>query len=178
MVIGAVLLAKGVFGGSTSAANRSGSGANGPAPVPAGYATFADPAGHYAVGVPQGWQPAPQRSGIIDVNSSTDDGQFLRFISMRTRSTALSALSSEEPGLAGRYRTYHKLGLAGVDYRGYDAADWEFTFVRGGVTKHVLYRAFVLHGWLYGLYLSAPDGAFGGLRHYFDTAAATFAPKS
>jgi hypothetical protein len=178
VVIGAVLLAKGVFGGTTSTANRSGSVANGAAPVPAGYATFTDPTGHYTVGVPQGWQPAPQRAGVIDVTSPTDDGQFLRFISMPTRSTALSALSAEEPGLAGRYRTYHKLGLAGVDYRGYDAADWEFTFVKGGATKHVLYRTFVLHGWLYGLYLSAPDGAFGGLRPYFDTAAATFAPTS
>ena len=182
VLVGAVLLANGVFGSSGAAPTRSagpgGSAATGPAPVPAGYVTFTDPAGHYTVGVPQDWQPVPYRSGIIDVRNPADRDQFLRFIARHNNTPALAELTSEEPGFASRYPTYHKIGLGSVDYRGYDAADWEFTFIRGGITKHVLYRLFTVHGWLYGLYLSAPDDAFGGLRQHFDTAAATFAPTS
>ena len=47
-----------------------------------------------------------------------------------------------------------------------------------GATKHVLYRLFVVKGQYFGVYLSAPEKSFSGLRPQFDTAAATFAVPS
>jgi hypothetical protein len=66
--------------------------------------------------------------------------------------------------------------LTKVSYRGYDAADWEFTFSRNGTIRHVIYRAVVVNGASYGLYLSAPDQQWADSRRFFDVAAGTFQP--
>ncbi len=61
-----------------------------------------------------------------------------------------------------------------MSYRQYDTADWEFTFARNGTLRHVLYRAIVVNGASYGIYLSAPDREWAASRRVFDVAAATF----
>lgn len=180
----AVLLIVGVFllqgvvngGGKNKPAPTPTSTApgDGPIAVPAGYTTFNGPSGRYSVGVPDGWKPQPQRSGIVDIQNPTDSGEFLRMLSLKSSASALAALSSEEPGFAKRYPSYRKIRLQDVTYRNYDAAEWEFTFDRNGVTRHVLYRAFSHDGRLYGIYLSAPETDFAQLRGRFDMAAATF----
>lgn len=183
LLIGGVVLIKGVSGGSAPAprptrTSGGSSGNSGPAGIPTGYQQFTDPGGLYTVGVPDGWRPLPQRVGVIDVHNPTNDAEFLRLMAQRSGATALAALESEEPGFATRYPSYVKVSMATAAYRGYDAADWEFTFVRNGVQRHVLYRAFVLGGRLFGIYLSAPEDAFGDARRHFDTATTTFVVTS
>ena len=64
--------------------------------------------------------------------------------------------------------------LARVDYRGLDAADWEFTFTLDGVPRHVLYRGIITGGKTYGLYLSTPESRWAASRNVFQVAADTF----
>ncbi|HSV66639.1 MAG TPA: serine/threonine-protein kinase [Mycobacteriales bacterium] len=179
LILGGAILLKGVFGGAGGPAGSgagNGSHASGPA-LSAAYRTFTDPRGTYTVSVPQGWVAEPGQRGVVDVQDPADSGRFLRFISDRSGRDPLAVLRSEEPGFAKRYPSYTKISLGVVDFRGFDAADWEFTFVKDGVTKHVLYRTFRVDRRRYGIYLSAPDPQFAAVRQHFDAAAASFTPQ-
>lgn len=59
-----------------------------------------------------------------------------------------------------------------MNYRGYDAADWEFTF--GEQQRHVLYRGVVVDGRTYGIYLSVPADRWAESKPVFQVAADTF----
>jgi hypothetical protein len=139
---------------------------------------YTPPAGTYTVSLPQNWIREERTGNVTEVHSPGDRNEFIRLIAGGPGSNALAELNSEERGFRSRYPTYSKIGLGIVEFRGYNAADWEFTFEKDGARKHVLYRLFVANGLYYGIYLSAPEDAFGGLRPQFDTAAETFALKS
>jgi eukaryotic-like serine/threonine-protein kinase len=184
LLLAGVLLMKNVLsggsgsprgGGGTAGSTPRPTGTVGAASIPAGYQTFTGPDGSYTVGIPDGWTANRTSDAVTEVRNPDDRNQFLRLIASGPGANPLAELTSEEPGFRRRYPTYTKINLAAVQFRGYDAADWEFTFVRGNSTKHVLYRLWVVNGRYYGVYLSAPQDAFDGLRSQFDTAAATFA---
>jgi hypothetical protein len=64
-----------------------------------------------------------------------------------------------------------------VEYRGWNAADWEFTWRPGGGTVHVLNRNIRVNDRrAYALYWSVPAGEWSSRRSEFDTIAATFEP--
>jgi hypothetical protein len=73
---------------------------------------------------------------------------------------------------AGRYPSYEQIRIEPVDYRGLEAADWEFTF-RG---LHVLNRVFVVDGTGHSLWLQTPEGDVSGARQDFDAIADAFSP--
>jgi eukaryotic-like serine/threonine-protein kinase len=69
---------------------------------------------------------------------------------------------------------YRRISIESVDYNGWPAADWEFTF---GSSTHVLNRGFVTddrHG--YALYVSGPEDQWSANEQVFQTAADTFQP--
>jgi hypothetical protein len=186
LLLAGVFLMKNVLGSSTAnpGASRTptstgqGSGTAAPEQIPDGYTPYTGPDGDYTVGIPQDWVPKRTSAKVTEVRNPDDNDQFIRLIASDHGSDALAELTSEEPGFRRRYPSYSKINLGTVGFRGYNAADWEFTFDKDGATKHVLYRLFVADGRYYGLYLSAPEDAFSGLRKHFDTAAATFAVKT
>ena len=65
-----------------------------------------------------------------------------------------------------------------VDYRGWNAADWEFTYrTRSGNEKHVRNRGFVTDDThAYSIYWSVPAGAFEDSLKEFEAVAASFQP--
>jgi hypothetical protein len=187
LVLGGVVLMKNVFGGdsgrdkagATPTSSGQPTGPTGPAEVPAGYTSYDGPSGEYTVGIPEGWTPRRASGTVIEVRNPEDASQFIRLLSSGAGTDPLAELTSEEPGFKSRYPTYQKINLATTQYRGYQAADWEFTFVaKDKAVKHVLYRLFTANGKYYGVYLSAPEEDFAGLKPHFDTAAATFAVAS
>jgi hypothetical protein len=81
----------------------------------------------------------------------------------------------QEPAVAERLGGYRRISLERVDYRGWEAADWEFTH---GST-HVLNRNIRIDdNQAYALYWSVPDDEWAASRPIFDTVAATFQPAS
>jgi eukaryotic-like serine/threonine-protein kinase len=144
------------------------------AAVPAGYRLYRGE--EFTVGVPTGWTVEQESPGVVDLNEPGDTGRFLRLIAVGSARPALEQLTSAERSFAANeaYAPYRKLRLASVDYRGYDAAEWEFTF--GGSQRHVLYRGAVVGGRTYGLYLSVPADRWQESRRVFQTAADTFRP--
>ena len=75
--------------------------------------------------------------------------------------SALGAWQKEESATAGEGTMpgYHRINMADVDYRNYDAADWEYRWLDAGKPVHVLNRGMVTdssHG--YALMYTTPAG--------------------
>ncbi|MET8573806.1 serine/threonine-protein kinase [Streptomyces sp. NPDC005012] len=76
---------------------------------------------------------------------------------------------------------YRRIRIEAVDFRGWNAADWEFTYAQGGTKYRVIDRGFVvspIQG--YALMYTAPSADWDGDRRKdtWDTLTATFRPKS
>jgi hypothetical protein len=184
LLVAAVIGARALLGGSSGSTYRDGSNSpsaspTGSASMPAGFRRYEHPGG-FSVAVPQRWTPVQRRTGVIDVQEP-GSSRFLRLIRADSSASAQSQLASAEPGFINPdHPGYRRLRLEKVPYRGYDSADWEFTFSfsTGGTLRHVLYRAVVVHGASYGLYLSAPDSEWSPSRRIFDVAVSTFDPSA
>ncbi len=145
-----------------------------PAALPAGYTEFKGDG--FTIGVPSAWKAEPEREGVVDLTEPGGDNRFLRLITVggAKPAPALAQLEAAEAAFARNpaYEPYEQVRLENVDYRGYDTADWEFTF--GKQQRHVLYRGIVVDGRTYGLYLSVPADRWEESRGAFQVAADTF----
>jgi serine/threonine protein kinase len=141
--------------------------------VPAGYQLYEDPSG-FSLAVPDGWHAEQSSSTAVDIKSP-DGASFLRVDQTdQPKDDAKKAWEEQEKSVKKDLPNYHRISIESVDYNGWDAADWEFTF---GNNTHVLNRGFVTdstHG--YALYLSTPEDKWASSQDVFQTAADTFKP--
>jgi hypothetical protein len=177
--LGSVLLLRGIGDreGGDPAGTAGPSTSAGPAALPAGYTLYKGDG--FTVGVPAGWTATPGREGVVDLTepgAQAGTRRFLRLITVGGGAEALGQLTTAERDFAAnpQYAPYQRVRLEAVDYRDYDAADWEFTF--GQPRRHVLYRGAVTDGRTFGLYLSVPDSRWEESRAVFQVAADTFRP--
>ncbi|MEU5877458.1 protein kinase [Spirillospora sp. NPDC047279] len=142
--------------------------ASSPAPgaLPAGFRLHKDPTGFH-IAVPKDWSGAKKRSsspssvffeapdGVSSIQvDQTDDPS----------SSALKDWQDYAPSAEGRFPGYKEIKIAPVtdgepisDRTGKKAADWEWTYERGGRRMHALNRGFVMNGTGYAIVLYAPD---------------------
>ncbi|MFI6732905.1 protein kinase [Nonomuraea sp. NPDC050451] len=108
-----------------------------PSAIPSGY-TEHGTAG-FAAAVPAGWKPATS-GGVTTFNGPKDSGMriMVQKVSPQTDG-GLSELGRQEA--KGGVEGYIQVQLQAVDYRGWQAADWEYTYTTGsGVPMHALTR--------------------------------------
>jgi len=112
---------------------------------------------------------------VIDFREP-DSTRFIRLITVDSTSGSLEQLEIAARQFAAdpAYANYQPVRLENVNYRGLDAAEWEFTFTLDGVQRHVLYRGVVAAGKTYGLYLSTPQDRWEETRPVFRAATDTF----
>jgi eukaryotic-like serine/threonine-protein kinase len=141
--------------------------------VPAGYTRYRDPSG-FSVAVPDGWSATQSSSTAVDIKSP-DGSSFLRIDQTdQPKKDAKKAWEEQEKSTSQQLPNYQRISIETVDYNGWDAADWEFTF---GNDTHVLNRGFVPnpnHG--YAIYLSSREENWSANQEVFQTAADTFQP--
>jgi hypothetical protein len=176
LLVAAVVAARAWLGDSTGSTRRAGStvpsaSPTGPAGLPAGFRRYQHPGG-FSVAIPEGWTAEQRGTGIVDAQEP-GSSRFLRLIRNGSSAGALRQLKAAEPGFAQRNPEYRRLRLENVSYHRYDTAEWEFTFSRNGVMRHVLYRTIVADGASYGIYLSVPDSRWAASRRIFDVGTAT-----
>ncbi len=144
--------------------------------VPAGFQLYEDPSG-FSLAVPQDWQAKQSSDTAVDI-TSPDGSSFLRIDQTdKPKDDPEEDWQRQEKSVSKELPNYQLIGIQSVDYRGWDAADWEFTF--GDGPTHVLNRGFVTddtHG--YALYLSTPESQWAQSQDIFKTAADTFTPAS
>ena len=76
---------------------------------------------------------------------------------------------------------YTKIRIEKVDYRGWNTADWEFTYAESGTKYRTIDRGFVVNGHLgYALMYTAKAANWGTelRKDTWQTLARTFEPKS
>ena len=150
----------------------------GSAIIPEGYELHQDELG-FNVAIPEGWERRVVSEVTVDF-VAPDGATFLR-VDQRAKAgpDAVQAWYDLEPAVADRLTGYERIGIRPIEYRGWEGADWEFTWEGSNGTIHVLDRALIVppKGW--ALYVSSPDDTWSseGLP-LVDTVSGTFQPTS
>ena len=110
----------------------------------------------------------PANSGIFLLIDQSD----------QPKADALADWRQQAANRQGTYPGYHLILLQSVRYpQAEQAADWEFTYNRNGVTVQVLNRNILANArHAYALYWSTPASDWNAYYHYFQVFAATFRP--
>ncbi len=105
--------------------------------------TYHDPSG-FAIGLPPGWAVASKAPGEVQF-TGTPAG-FVLVVAWRThpQAGALADWQQQAAEKAAADPTYRQISILPVSYRGYDAADWQFTDVYQGVRIRAIDRTFIV----------------------------------
>ena len=140
--------------------------------VPAGFTLHEDETG-FVVAVPDGWEPV--RDGSRVDFREPGGSRFLRVDQTDDpKDDAKKDWQQQEKSVEDRLDNYERIRIDEVDYRDYDAADWEFTFDSG--PTHVLNRGMNTGEMGYALYFSSPDGQWDESESIRQTIFDTFQP--
>ncbi|WP_367044352.1 protein kinase [Streptomyces sp. Je 1-332] len=131
----------------------------------------------FSVGLPKGWKY--QSTSAAGARFSGPDGQKLLIGWTPTpKSDPVGDWKGQE-----RYMVrsqYKRIRIEKVDFRGWNTADWEFTYVDGGTKYRSIDRGFVVNGNLgYGLMYTAKADKWDGdeRKDAWRTFTKTFEPK-
>ncbi|MFF4904359.1 serine/threonine-protein kinase [Streptomyces sp. NPDC001260] len=132
----------------------------------------------YSIGLPKGW--TYQSTGTAGDRFAGPDGQKLLIAWTSTpKGDPVADWQNQE-----RYMTrsqYHRIRIEKVDYRGWNAADWEFTYAESGTKYRTIDRGFVVNDHLgYALMYTAKAANWDSdlRKDTWKTLAKTFEPKS
>lgn len=132
----------------------------------------------YSIGLPEGWKF--QTSSSAGDRFTGPDGQKLLIAWTSTpKGDPVADWKSQEQGM--RRAQYTKIRIEKVGYRGWNAADWEFTYVESGTKYRTIDRGFVVNDHLgYALMYTAKAANWGTelRKDTWHTLARTFEPKS
>ncbi|WP_406219148.1 serine/threonine-protein kinase [Streptomyces canus] len=132
----------------------------------------------YSIGLPEGWKF--QTSGSAGDRFTGPDGQKL-LVAWTTTPKGDPVADWENQEQSMRRSQYTKIRIEKVGYRGWNAADWEFTYVESGTKYRTIDRGFVVNGHLgYALMYTAKAANWGTelRKDTWHTLARTFEPKS
>ncbi|MFI7411174.1 protein kinase [Streptomyces sp. NPDC049627] len=171
----------GAKAGSTPSAGLSatgGSGADAGSGSDGGAASTHKGSQGYSIGLPKGWKF--QSTGSAGDRFTGPDGQKLLVAWTSTpKGDPVADWKSQEQYM--ERSQYKKIRIEAVDYRDWNTADWEFTYVEGGTKYRTIDRGFVVNDHLgYALMYTAKSANWdSGLRkETWRTLTGSFKPKS
>ncbi len=149
----------------------------GAAPAPAGWRSFTNGPG-WSAAVPPSYQ-----AGSFDGTPQYRDAATGRTLRIATtaagggKGDTVQDRRDQAASFARTHEDYQEVAIVPVDYRGYEAADWEFTYADSGADLHAISRVFVVDGRGYSLFFQtrATDD-WAAARAEFDQIAASFQP--
>jgi hypothetical protein len=105
--------------------------------------TYDDPSG-FAIRLPPGWAVASMTPG--DVRFTGTPGGFVLVVawSPHPQADALADWQQQAAGKAASDPSYRQISIRRVSYRGYNAADWQFTDVYLGIRIRAIDRTFIV----------------------------------
>jgi hypothetical protein len=118
---------------------------------------------------PAGWRRLAS-GGRVDFRDDTDEVLLRLEISVRTSDTLRAAAESLDRSTRASLAQYRLLGITPVTGASGPAVDWEFTFVRDGVTRQVVDRLSVSGDAGVAVYYSAPVRYFERMKPVWDAA--------
>ncbi|MFE0130753.1 serine/threonine-protein kinase [Streptomyces sp. NPDC059037] len=131
----------------------------------------------FSIGLPKGWKY--QSTAIAGARFSGPDGQKLLIGWTTTpKDDPVADWKNQESGMVRSQ--YKRIRIEKVGFRGWNTADWEFTYVDGGTKYRSIDRGFVVNGGLgYGMMYTAKadDWDSDRRRDTWRTFTRTFEPK-
>ena len=132
----------------------------------------------YSIGLPKGWKY--QRTASAGDRFTGPGGQKLLIAWTSTpKGDPVADWKNQERYMARAQ--YKKIRIEKVDYRGWNTADWEFTYTEGGTKYRTIDRGFVVDGkYGYALMYTAKAAGWGAdlRKETWRTLTRTFEPKS
>jgi serine/threonine protein kinase len=165
--------------GSTSALPAPTTATSSPATraqrVPAGFHLYEDASG-FRVAIPDGWQRS--RLGTRNYFKEPGGRRFLQVDqTTEPQADALTDWRRQEGYVSRRLTGYRRISIRRIDYRGWNAADWEFTWRPSSGTLHVINRNIRVNDrQAYAIYWSTPSAQWRTSQRYFDAFTSTFTP--
>ncbi|MBB5797007.1 serine/threonine-protein kinase [Streptomyces caelestis] len=162
---------------SNSTPSDQGSGSSGGGKGTAAVSTHQGSQG-YSIGLPKGWKY--QSTGAAGDRFTGPDGQKLLIAWTSTpKGDPVADWKSQERYM--QRAQYKKIRIEQVDYRGWNTADWEFTYVESGTRYRTIDRGFVVDDRQgYALMYTAKAADWDGelRKETWRTLTKTFEPKS
>ncbi|MGW0612999.1 serine/threonine-protein kinase [Streptomyces sp. NPDC002788] len=160
-------------GSAGAGAGSEGSGGEGTAAV----STHQGSQG-YSIGLPKGWKY--QSTGAAGDRFTGPDGQKLLIAwTSSPKGDPVADWQSQERYM--QRAQYRKIRIEKVDYRGWNTADWEFTYTEGGTKYRTIDRGFVVddrQGYALMYTAKAADWDSESRKETWRTLTRTFEPKS
>ncbi|CAL9463173.1 serine/threonine-protein kinase [Streptomyces sp. Tu 3180] len=132
----------------------------------------------YSIGLPEGWKY--RSTGAAGDRFTGPDGQKLLIGWTTTpKDDPVADWKNQERGMVRAQ--YQRIRIEKVDYRGWNTADWEFTYVENGTKYRSVDRGFVVGDRLgYGLMYTAEAARWDSeqRRDTWRTLTKSFEPKS
>ncbi|MFF6811881.1 serine/threonine-protein kinase [Streptomyces sp. NPDC012403] len=132
----------------------------------------------YSIGLPEGWKF--QSTGAAGDRFTGPNGQKLLIGWTTTpKDDPVADWKNQERAMVRAQ--YQRIRIEAVDYRGWDTADWEFTYVESGTKYRSIDRGTVVGDRLgYGLMYTAKAADWGSAQRKdtWRTLTKTFRPKS
>ena len=145
--------------GTSASAGSSAAPAAGTAATASAFERVSGPGGS-TIDIPEGWSST--RVGADRWKYRGPAGTLIVDWTDTPGGSAVGAWRAEESRISGSFADYHRILLQTVSYRGWDAADWEWTYTdSGGAPLRAINRGFV------------PD-SHDGYAIYWTTAASSW----
>jgi serine/threonine protein kinase len=165
-------------GSSSGDSDSSSSGSSGSSSGAGGKETTYKGAQGFSIGLPKGWKYT--KTDSAGARFTGPEGQRLLIAWTSTpKNDPVADWKNQE-----RYMTrsqYHRIRIEKVDYRGWNAADWEFTYSDNGTKYRTIDRGFVVNDHQgYALMYSAKSARWKSdlRKDTWKTLNTTFEPKS
>ena len=142
--------------------------------------------------IPDGWQTSSHDGWTVAVPPSyvesvfkesrqykdPTSGRTMRVSTLTVgKKDAVADRRAQAASFAKSHDAYVEIGIGPADYRGYEAADWEFSYTSGGANLHALNRVFVVDGRGYSLFFQTRStDDWSAARADFDKIAEAFQP--
>ncbi len=154
--------------GTSGTSGNSGSGSG-------GGRAYTDRTG-FSVVLPRGWRVSRDGTDVY-VREPGTRAYLLIAQTTQPKDDALADWRAQERTAPTRFANYERIRLERVEYKGWDAADWEFTWQSSGAPQRVLNRNVrVSDRRAYALYWSVPANRWEELLPAFERVASSFRP--
>jgi hypothetical protein len=98
----------------------------------------------FAIGLPPGWAVASTTPGEVQFTGTPVGFVLVVAWSTHPQADALADWKHQAAGKAATDSSYRQISIRPVSYRGYNAADWQFTNIYQGVRIRVIDRTFIV----------------------------------
>ncbi len=157
---------------------EEGSGADGSegAAAPPGMELYTDPSG-FSVAVPQGWE-AEQDGPRVYLRDPASSAYLLVDQTDTPAADPVADWKQQEPAVAGRLTNYERIGeIEAVDFRGWQAADWQFVFGEDQGTRVLNRNVVTAPDQAYALYWSVPTSRWEEMLPVHEQVVGSFQPR-